>query len=465
MLQKGFILLVISSAIVLCGCESIDNNVNQLDENAPRQDIQARLIPTERSVGVSPSTQIDIPTGVINLRDAVAFALVRNPNLNAYSLEVKAAEARNLQASLLPNPEIEVEVEEFGGTGGRTRFDSSQTTVQIGQLIELAGKRNKRTNLATLEKDVVEWDYKSKGLDVKNEVTKRFIDLLAAQEQLDRTKELVRLSEQAHLAVIQKVTAGKDSPVDETKAKVVLSIARIESERANKTLVSACHHLAATWGSLNPTFEKAEGNFYELFPVPTFEELTGLISQNPDVARWVVEKERRCAALELEKAKATSDIRLGGGLQYFNEGDDSAFILGLSIPIPLFDRNQGSIDEAMYMLAKTQEYHKAIEINTLAALAETVMELSSTINEITVLKNDVLPSAQSAFDAASQGYNEGKFEYLDVLDAQRTFFEARGKYIEALTKYHKARADVERLIAQSLDGVNNPLEAKAEKSK
>ncbi|MBA7484157.1 Cobalt-zinc-cadmium resistance protein CzcC [subsurface metagenome] len=472
MLNKNSILLIISSAIVLCGCGN--QSLGLLTENdkaatfagiEPVQETQTEYSPDKTNTNASPAAQPDDPTGTIALRDAVTLALINNPKLKAFSLDIRAAEARKLQAGLLPNPEIDVEVEEFGGTSGRAGFDSSQTSIQIGQLIELADKRSKRTHLATLEKDLAEWDFKSKRFDVMSEVAHAFIDVLAAQEQLSLSKELVNLSEQAYSTVAERVKAGKDSPIEETKAKIALSNTRIEFERAGKELVSARHQLAATWGSSSPAFEKAAGGFYELSAVPSFEELTGLISRNPDVVRWPAEKERRRAALELENAKAASDIKLGGGLQYFNEGDDSAFILGLSIPMPLFDRNQGNIKEAMYMLAKTEEQRKAVETDLRAALAEAFTNLASSFSEINIIKNDVLPLASSAFDAAGRGYREGKFEYLMVLDSQRTFFEVRGKYIEALAGYHKARADVERLIGRDLDRVQNSLNAKAQESK
>ena len=450
--KRTFTSLVVSSVIVLCGCSHPSKNTRQPDSDGLRHGTQARHLPEEENVGIPPVAQIDGPPGVITLRDAVALALLNNPKLKAFSLGIRAAEARKLQASLLPNPEIEVEVEEIGGTGERARFDSAETTIQIGQVIELAGKRSKRTHLATLEEDVAEWDYNSKRSDVIREVATAFIDLLAAQKRLSLTNELVRLSEHAYTAVAQRVKAGKDSPVDQMKAKVALSSARIESQRAGETLVSARHRLAATWGSQNPTFEQAEGALSELSPVPPLEELGHLISQNPDVRRWAAERARRRAVLDLEKAKATSDIKLGGGLQYFNEGNDPAFVLGLSIPVPLFDRNQGSIGEAMYMLAKVEEHRRAVESDLRAALAEAVTRLSSSFHESTVLKNDVLSSAQNAFDATSRGYSEGKFKYLEVLDAQRTLFEVRGKYIGALARYHTAKADVERLIGQDLDG-------------
>jgi cobalt-zinc-cadmium efflux system outer membrane protein len=277
-----------------------------------------------------------------------------------------------------------------------------------------------------------------------------FIDVLAAQEKLSLSKELVDLSEKAYSTVAERVRAGQDSPVEEMKAKIALSNTKIEFDRAGKELLSTRHKLAATWGGSNPAFEKAGGGFYDMSPAPSLEELADLISQNPDIVRWETEKERNRAALELEKAQAVSDIKLGGGVQYFNEGDDSAFIMGLSIPFPLFNRNQGNIQQAMYMRAKTEEQHKAAQADIRARLAEASTKLSSSVSEITIIQNDVLPNANSAFDAASQGYHQGKFEYLVVLDAQRTFFEVRVRYIRALADYHKARADVERLIGQDI---------------
>jgi len=449
---RNSIRTIILLGIVFCGCSHQNNSAAPFTGNSTnRGQTQSKSLPDITDTNIAPATQPDEPTGIITLRDAVAFALINNPKLRAFSLDIRATEARKLQAGLLPNPEIDVEVEEVGGTGERTGFDSSETTIQIGQLIELADKRSKRTHLADIEKDLAELDFKSKRLDVMSDVVKAFIDVLAAQEQLSLSKELVDLSEKAYSTVDERVKAGQDSPIEGTKAKIALSNTRIEFDRAGKNLISARHQLASTWGSSNPAFEKVAGGLYDISPVPSLEELVDLIPQNPDILRWQTEKERSRAALELEKAKATSDITLGGGLQYFDEGDDSAFVFGLSIPFPLFDRNQGNIQQSMYMLEKTEEQRKGVEAKLQAALAEASTKLSSSFSEINIIQSDVLPLAKSAFDAASQGYRQGKFEYLVVLDAQRTFFEVRARYIEALTGYHKARADVERLIGRDIE--------------
>jgi cobalt-zinc-cadmium efflux system outer membrane protein len=476
MLKKNSILLIIPATIVLCGCGRQNNKAGPDlvlssassipgTRNAELRTQNEDALPDKTNANVVPSALPYDQTGIITLRESLALALVNSPKLKSFSLDIRAAEARKLQAGLLPNPEIDVQVEEFGGTGDRTSFDSSQTTIQIGQLIELADKRSKRTHLASLEKDLAELDFESKRLDVISDVAGAFIEVLAAQEQLNLSKELVDLSEKTCSTVAERVKAGQDSPVEETKAKIALSNTRIEFERAGKELASARYQLAATWGGSNPTFEKVTGEFYDTSPAPAFEELAGLISRNPDIARWPAEKEKRLAALELEKAKATSDIKLGGGLQYFGEGDDSAFILALLIPLPMFDRNQGNIQEAMYLMAKTEEDRKAVETELRAVLAEASTKLSSSFNEINIIRNDVLPLAKSAFDTAGQGYRQGKFEYLVVLDAQRTFFEVRARYIEALAGYHKARADIERLIGFDIDSIQKSIETKTKENK
>ncbi len=277
MINKHSILLIISSVIVLCGCGHQNNSSAPFAGNSPTRVTQTEYMPDKTNTIITPAAQPVELTGTITLRDAVAHALINNPKLKAFSLDIRIAEARKLQAGLLPNPQIGVEVEEFGGTGDRAGFDSSETSIQIGQLIELADKRSKRTHLAALEKDLAELDFESKRLDVMSEVARAFIGVLAAQEQLSLSKELVDLSEKAYSTVAERVKAGQDSPVEETKAKIAFSNTRIEFVRAGKELISARHQLAATWGSSNPAFEKVSGGFYDLSPAPSLEGLADLI--------------------------------------------------------------------------------------------------------------------------------------------------------------------------------------------
>ncbi|MHC4743431.1 MAG: TolC family protein, partial [Planctomycetota bacterium] len=234
-----------------------------------------------------------------------------------------------------------------------------------------------------------------------------------------------------------------------------------QAEAAAQALKSAKASLAATWGANRPAFDTAQGEFYKASALPDLTNLPERIENNPDIARWPTEKLKYRAAFDLEKAKAKSDPTLKGGVKQLNEGDNTAFIIGLTIPLPVNDRNQAGIKRATYAIEKAAEQQRFAETNIHKDLAKAAQNLETAFTEATVLANDVVPGAQTAFDAATQGYQAGKFDYLDVLDAQRTLFEAKGQYIRSLAKYHKAKIQVERLIAQSLDSIeHNQQESK-----
>jgi cobalt-zinc-cadmium efflux system outer membrane protein len=400
------------------------------------------------------------PRGDIALRDALSLALQHNPELAAFSIDVRVAEARTLQAGLRPNPEIAIEMENFAGSGTLRSFDGAETTIQIGQLIELGGKRPKRARVASLEGELAGWDYEAKRADVLTETSKSFVDVLAAQERLALTRELLRLAEQTFETVSARVQAGKDSPVEETKAGVALSNSRIEHARAQRSLEAARKKLVAAWGSGVPAFERAVGPLDQVSPIPPSDGVTQEIRGNPDIARWATEQEQRRAASALQNAIRIPDPTLAAGVRRFRESGDSAFVAGLSIPLPLFNRNQGGILESRRRMAKAERESAAAEARVRVALAEAYLALSTAASEIEALKTTVIPGAQSAFEAASEGYRQGKFGYLDVLDAQRTLFEARGQYVSALTTYQKALADMDRAIGKLPDAAGQIPETK-----
>jgi len=169
------------------------------------------------------------------------------------------------------------------------------------------------------------------------------------------------------------------------------------------------------------------------------------------MARWKDELHQKNAALALEKARRTEDTVLVGGTRYCNDTDDVAFLMGVSIPLPLFNQNKGNVQAARYEYWQTGERKRAAEIELQVSLSQAYQALSGAFDEVKGFKSEVLPRARTAFDAVTEGYREGKFGYLTVLDAQRTLFEAEGLYVDALTSYHRAKTEVEKLTGQPLD--------------
>jgi cobalt-zinc-cadmium efflux system outer membrane protein len=108
------------------------------------------------------------------------------------------------------------------------------------------------------------------------------------------------------------------------------------------------------------------------------------------------------------------------------------------------------VREASYNISRAKEEAAAAEVKVATALHETYQNLLSAFDEVTTLRNIVLPGAHTSFNAAREGYREGKFSYLIVLDAQRTLIETEQEYVNALIDYHTSKSSLERLVAKGL---------------
>jgi outer membrane protein, heavy metal efflux system len=446
-------LLIMLFVLNLSGCMEQDNEAALPQPRSLGQEFST-FQPPAKPMEIAEPAVIAEPAGVITLRRALALALMYNPQLKAFSWNVRIAEARQLQAGLWPNPEIEVEVEEVGGPGGRSGFGAAETTIALSQLIEMGDKSGKRLKVATLTKELAGWGYEAKRLDVFTEVTRAFIEVLASQQRLELTKELLQLSEESVDIVTKRVDAGKDSPLEKIKANVAHSNVKIQHRQAAKNLEFARRKLASTWAGQKPGFESVAGILDSLLTLPSIDQLTNLISQNPDIARLALEIDKGRASLELEKARAISDITLTGGMQRFNETNNNAVVFGISMPLPISDRNQAGKLEAVYTLARVREEQRAAQIKIQMELAQAYRRLSNSYTAATELDENILQGAESVFKASRTGYHQGKLDYLHVLDAQRTLFEAKFQYIDALASFHLAKIDVERLIGNPIENVD-----------
>lgn len=394
--------------------------------------------------------EVEEPAFDLTLRQALALTLKFNSELSAYSHELRASEAALLQAGAMPNPVLDLTGENLSNNRLRANGDRT-TTIQIGQLIELGGKRASRIKLAEAGRALVNWDYEAKRMDVLFRVSQTFIDVVAGQQGQALAGESLRLAQQVADAAGKRVLAGKVSPIEETKARIALSAAQIELEQAKRQLAAARGRLSALWGNPNSRFQNAAGDLEKFAFVPNYERLTERVRNNPDLARWMSEIARRQAAIETEKAKAVPDITLSAGMRRFSQFDDRAYLVGISIPIPVFDRNRGGILEASRRLDKTMDEQRAAENRLVTELAQSFHRLSAIRNEIDTLRTAILPGAQSAYDGAAKGYQLGKFGFLDVLDAQRTLFQARSQHLRALADYHRGLSEIERLIGGPLE--------------
>ncbi|MFV1980155.1 MAG: TolC family protein [Rhodothermia bacterium] len=386
-------------------------------------------------------------TDTLTLRKALALSLQFNPTLQAFGWEVRAREAHGLQAGLVPNPEIGFEAENFGGTDDLNGFDSAELTLEISQLLELGGDRRRRRDVAHLERDLAGWDYETVRLDVLTETKQAFVGVLAAQERLNLSDTLLSIAGEFHRTAAARVEAGKSSVIEHRRAQIVLSTAEIAYYQASQELSVARAQLSAAWGRSEPTFGVAVGALKTVTSIPPYEALEVFVQRNPDVARWRDEMALRHSDVALEKAVGIPNPTLRFGPRRLRGTAQSALVAGITIPLPIFNRNQGEVNEAKYRLEQGAALQRATETFARQVLAETYGRLVAAHNAAEKLITEVVPAADQNFQATYQGYQAGKFDILMVLDAQRTLFETTNQYIDALLDYHRTKADVERLVA------------------
>ncbi len=392
---------------------------------------------------------VSVAAEPITLEEAIALALGRNPALAAHALEATAADARVRQAGLRPNPEIVVELEEFGGRGGLRELESAQLTVQLSQTLELGGKRGKRKQAESLSSGLASLDYEWRRRLLVREVTGRFAAVLAAQERQDLARVIVRLQQDVAAAVARRVAAGKDPPLEDTRVQVELAEAQLDLQSAERELQLAKRGLAKTWGAREVEFESAAALESRILPPEDRDRLDFELAANPLMLRLAVEEKRTQAELSLAKAQRIPDLTFFGGVRHLREDDERAFIAGFAIPFPLFDRNQGGIQEASYLASVASAERQAAEAELRLELDEAYAGLTGAYEAVTALNEEIVPAAEQTFETALSGYRNGKFEYLLVLDAQRTLFGVRARQIEAREEYFRARANVQLLIGQS----------------
>ena len=391
------------------------------------------------------------PQGVITLRDALSLTMMHNPELSRAWWGVLIKETGISQSGVRPNPEMDFEAEQFGGAGPRKGFEGAEITFRVSQMIELGGKRAARIREARLEHDTAAWEYEIRRLDVLTGVTMAYISLLAAQEKAALAKETVSLAGSFAAAAGEMVKAGKVAPLEEARARVTLSRERIKLEQTARELAVARKQLAAFWGGTEPVFESAGGVLDSLVMVPPLETAKDTLEKNPELARWAVEMERYSSAVELEKKRRIPDITLSGGAGRYMDDNSTAYLMGLSVPLPLFDRNQWNRRQAEQERTRALEERRSLEIQVKSDFFKAYQELVSSYDNARVLMKEIIPTAQKTLADAEEGYRRGKFSYLDVLEAQRTYFETREQGIDTLAAYHTAVAEVERLTGEPIE--------------
>ena len=379
----------------------------------------------------------------LSLAKAIELALEGNPEVAAAKRQWEATEGQVLQGRSRPNPELAYSLED---TRSKTRTQSWQLNLPV----ELGGKRAARTKAAEKTREQAQAQLAELQATVRANVAAAYFDVLTAQERLVLARDSAALAKSSTDTVSKRVAAGKVSPVEESKARVAEAGVRVELAQAASEQRNALSRLFALLGRIDAPYTVLEGKAENLPSVPSLADLQPLISSAPGVVLARIEVDRREALTALELSKRVPDVTVSVGMQRSNETQRNVLLFGVSVPLPIFDRNQGNLLEALKLEDKARDELQAATVRLHSEVAQARERLSTITAEVQSLQQDVLPGAKSAYDAATIGFENGKFNFLEVLDAQRTYFTAKSQYLKALGEAHRAAADIDRLLGASM---------------
>jgi cobalt-zinc-cadmium efflux system outer membrane protein len=389
----------------------------------------------------------------LTMREAVGRAIRYSPLLRAASAELDAKHAEAFQAGRMKNPEFEGEIENFAGSGEFQGFKSAETTIGLAQVIELGGKRIKRVEVADLGAALAAWDFEAVRLRVATQTAQLFIDVLAGQRRVVILGEFVALNQKFRESVSERVKAGRASEVELQRADVELALAKVQLAEDRSRLDVFRRQLSLSWGSQQLDFGEAIGSLAMSDHLPDADRLSSYLDRHPDVARWSEEMAQREAIHRLAMSQAVPDLTVGASVRRLDETQDTAAVARVGIGLPVFDRNRGNVEAAGRRIAQSEYQRQAARNALTSRFIAAYGLLQASEAKLRALQDEVIPAAEKANEATEQGYREGKFDLLRVLDAQRSLIQARLDMVNTRAQFHKAKTRVEALVGRGLYGL------------
>ncbi|NBB36296.1 MULTISPECIES: TolC family protein [Pseudomonas] len=378
----------------------------------------------------------------LTLERALQSAFAHNPSLAAAQWEIGVAEGDRQQAGLIPNPQVSWEAED-------TRRRSRTTTLMLSQPLELGGKRGARIEVAERAQDAASIELERRRNELRADVFQAFYNSTIAQQRLLLTEQSLQLAERGLRVAQGRINAGKAAPVEAMRAQVQLSQVRLELRRAERDQATAYQQLAQVTGAPQATFTRVEEPTTALPAIASPQTLLDRLPTTAELRLARLQINQKEASLGLEKALRIPDLTVSIGSQYSETDRERVNLLGVSMPIPLFNRNQGNVLAAARRTDQARDLRNASELRLRSEVQSGLEQWATANTEVNAFNQVILPAAQSAVDTATRGFEMGKFNFLDVLDAQRTLFEARSQYLQAVADSTDAWVRIERIYGDT----------------
>jgi outer membrane protein, heavy metal efflux system len=390
------------------------------------------------------------PLAQLTLGEAVSLALRENPTVRAKEFERQSVSANEITAGLRPNPTAEFRGEQFT-PGGSSGAAITQYTLSIGQPIELGGKRQRRVDSARAATRVTGYELADLRRQTVFQVKKSFTDILIARDTLALAEENLKTLDELERVQRFREEKGDISQLDLLRIQVQRFAFERDALDARQAMRAAKIALRAV------TSPDRVGGDFEVVGDLTYRdvsysqtELYRLVMQNrPDIRAAEAAREKARADVNLARANAWWDIT--PQIEYQRIGPDNTIGFGISLPIRIFDRNQGEIARTRADVLRANATREAVAIQALADVDAALSTLRSEAEKVKVLTDSYLPKARQTRDTVEYAYRRGGISLLDFLDAQRSYRETALEYLRALGNHRIAVYQLEAAVGSPIE--------------
>lgn len=387
-------------------------------------------------------------------------AFARSRELLAARQTLEIAKGRLLQAGLRPNPSIGVEQTTDYLTG---RSGEGNTGVGVTQVFELGGKPSKRVAVAQLEYDRAVADVRALERQIAAEIRSAYAQALAAARQLDIAERLIALDQELARVTEARLKEGDVAPLD-------LNLVRVEVDRLHAQSVQSRADLTAQLVTLQTLagFEPTE----PLTLAPALERPPSLeltvaaateiaLRERADLQAARIAEELGDARISLAESQRTpnlaASVRYSRSRSVFDNTPigvlndvDHLLTAGLSIEIPLRNRNQGEIAAAVGERAQAKYRREFVEAIVKRDVALALNRYTAAAQSLAIYGGQVLPRAEENLKTIRAAYGFGEMPVMEVIAEQRRLVENQTQYNAALRDYYTSLAELERALGKPL---------------
>lgn len=386
----------------------------------------------------------------ITLENALKRTLSNNPDLVVFEFKSSALDGESKMASLRPEMSVGVEVENVLGTGEVSGIKDAELTLTLSSVIELGDKVSGRMNVVSSKKAQLLTQRRIRTLDILGETTRRYINVIV-QQALHKTEQRAEMLARTMLQTVStRVEAGASSPLEKKRAESALSQARLSLLISEQKLNEYKRDLAIMWGDTNAAFAEVEGTLLSFPNSLSLEQVLSQLQSNPHVLLYADNYRVQEARLRVVQASQQFDIAWEAGIRRMQGIDDTALVASISVPLNTTPRNLGEYEQQRALLDSI-DYQKQAKIRELTRqLNQVISAKDQALLTVTTLQDNVVPTLESALKLARDGYESGRYNYIEWVTTQQQLIDMQRTMIKAAGLVHLRSADLEALTGISV---------------